>query len=117
MKKVSKALAPDAPVKVNEHGGKESHSPYDFTFLPPRAMFAAAEVVRYGADKYGDTFDERNHYKIPTLSHLNHAIAHIEGYLMGDKSDDHLAHALVRVMFAVDIERKELEEHNNDDIC
>lgn len=109
MNRLTKALAPDAPVTTNGNGGKESRTPYDFTMIPPRALFAAAEVCKYGADKYGETFESRNYNKIPPISHLNHALAHIEGYLLGDRSDDHLAHALVRVMFAVDMIRAEEE--------
>lgn len=95
-------VSPEAPVVENEQGGKQSSSPYGFELLPTSSVFAAAMVARQGADKYGETLNNRNYTKIPCESHLNHAIAHIYAYLAGDKSDDHLAHAIVRLMFAYD---------------
>lgn len=100
-------VSPDAPITTNENGGKQSASPYAFELLPPYAMFAAAEVARHGADKYGESFEHRNYKKIDSKSHLNHALAHIYAYLDGDLQDDHLAHALVRLMFAVDMDHEE----------
>ena len=35
--------------------GKQSATPYAFHMLPPNAVFAAAEVARQGAEKYGET--------------------------------------------------------------
>lgn len=97
-------LSPDAPVVENENGGKQSATPFAFHMIPPTAMFKAAEVAGYGAAKYGETYNNRNYTKIDTVEHVNHAIQHLYGWLSGDMSDDHLAHALVRCMFAVDVE-------------
>lgn len=72
-------------------------------------MFAAAEVAKYGADKYGESFDSRNYTKIPVTDHINHAIQHLYAYLAGDISDDHLGHAIVRTMFAYDVDRNGME--------
>lgn len=107
MNDISKALAPDAPVVMNENGGKQSDTPYGFHMLPISSIFAAAEVAQYGAKKYGESFDNRNYTKIPAIEHVNHALQHLYGYLAGDKSDDHLAHAIVRCMFAYDVDQKE----------
>lgn len=68
-------------------------------------MFAAAEVAKYGADKYGETIHSRNYTKIPVEEHINHAIQHLYAYLAGDTSDDHLGHAIVRAMFAYDVDQ------------
>ena len=83
-------------------GAKQSASPYAFELLPPYPLFEAARVVKEGATKYGETFDHRNYNKISYLDHLNHCLAHIYAYLAGDRSDEHLIHGLVRLMFAVD---------------
>ncbi len=48
-------VQPDVPTETNGHGGKQSATPYAFHFLPPNAIFAAAEVAKYGAEKYGET--------------------------------------------------------------
>ena len=48
-------VQPDVPTETNAQGGKQSKTPYAFHFLPPRAMFAVAEVAKYGAEKYNET--------------------------------------------------------------
>lgn len=95
-------VEPDAEVVENENGGKQSDTPYGFHLLPISALFDAAKVAKYGADKYGETFEHRNYTKIETNDHLNHAIQHIYAFLAGDTQDDHLGHAIVRLMFAYD---------------
>lgn len=102
-------VEPDAPVVENENGGKQSDTPYGFHLLPISALFDAAKVAKYGADKYGETFDKRNYTKIDTLDHLNHAVQHIYAFLAGDKQDDHLGHAIVRLMFAYDVEDRKVK--------
>lgn len=100
-------VRPDVPVVENENGGRQSDTPYGFHLVPTSAIFDAAKVLKYGADKYGETFDKRNYTKISSIDHLNHALQHIYAHLAGDKSDDHLGHALVRLMFAYDTDLKE----------
>lgn len=102
-------LDPNVPVVTNSHGGKQSSTPYAFHLLPISSVFAAAEVAAYGASKYGEDFSHRNYTKIPTEDHINHAIQHLYAYLAGDISDDHLAHAVVRTMFAYDVANKGVE--------
>lgn len=87
-------------------GGKQSKTPYAFHLLPISSVFAAAEVAAYGAEKYEETFSERNYTKIPVEEHVNHCIQHLYAYLAGDSSDDHLGHAIVRAMFAYDVSKK-----------
>ena len=101
-KSLVKGVEPDAPVVVNENGGKQSDSPYAFHMLPVSSVLAAAEVCAYGAKKYGETIGNKNYTKIPTEEHINHAIAHMYAYLAGDRQDSHLPHAIVRCMFAYD---------------
>ena len=48
-------VQPNVPTETNKRGGKQSATPYAFHFLPPHAIFAAAEVAKYGAEKYGET--------------------------------------------------------------
>ena len=99
-------VEPDAPVYENENGGKQSDTPYGFHLIPTSAIFDAAKVLKYGADKYGETFEHRNYTKIDVEDHLNHALQHIYAFLAGDGQDDHLGHALVRLMFAYDVNEK-----------
>lgn len=88
----------DAPVVVNAHGGKQSHSPYRCDLLPPLATLAVAGVLRHGAAKYG----ANNWHAIEVPEHLNHAITHVFAYLAGDGSDDHLEHAACRLLMALE---------------
>ena len=99
-------VSPDEPTVVNEHGGRQSDTPYAFHMIPASAIFGAAKVCGYGAKKYGETFEDRNYTKIPTEEHINHAIQHLYAYLAGDKQDDHLGHAVVRCMFAYDTAKR-----------
>lgn len=101
-----KGVSPDAPVVTNENGGKQSDTPYAFHMLPTSAIFAAAEVCAYGAKKYGETMNNRNYTKISPEDHINHAVAHLFAHLAGDTQDEHLAHAIVRCLFAYDTERR-----------
>lgn len=48
-------VQPDVPTETNSIGGKQSATPYAFHFLPPHAVFAAAEAAKYGAEKYNET--------------------------------------------------------------
>lgn len=104
--KVLLGVSPDEPVIENEQGGKQSDTPYGFHLLPVRSVFAAAKVAKYGADKYGETFENRNYTKISPQEHVNHAIQHLYAYLAGDTQDDHLGHAIVRCMFAYDTAKR-----------
>jgi hypothetical protein len=99
-------VQPDVPTEINETGGRQSSTPYAFHFLPPHALFAAAEVAKYGAEKYGETLLNRNYKRISPEEHVNHAIQHLFAYLAGDESDDHLSHAILRAMFAYEVDHE-----------
>ena len=90
-------VGPDTPTTSNEKGGKQSNVPYRFDLVDAQAMFAMCEILHTGAEKYGVD----NWRDIPVHHHLNHLIMHAYAWLAGDSSDDHLAHALCRAMFAV----------------
>jgi len=60
-----------------------------FDLITPVGMRRLAETYGEGSLKYGD----ENWLKgIPTKNLLNHALTHINKYLAGDTSEDHLAH-------------------------
>src|SRR5262249_45742671 len=97
---IDRGVGPEAPTTVNDKGGRQSASPYRCDLLPPDAVLAVAKVLKYGADKFGPD----NWRKIPCADHLNHALAHVFAYGAGDTSDDHLAHAACRLLFALETE-------------
>lgn len=92
----------EAPVTVNEEGGKQSKVLYRFDLADPVAMFEMTRVLQEGAEKYGDD----NWRLIPVNDHLNHMLIHVYAYLAGDRQDDHLAHALCRALFAVAVDKE-----------
>jgi hypothetical protein len=89
----------DAPTVVNEHGGKQSDSPYSLvSSFPHRAVLDVAKVVRYGLVKY----EPDNWRLISRNDHLNHVLVHLFAYLAGDRQDSHLEHAACRILFALE---------------
>jgi hypothetical protein len=96
---ISTVASPDAPTVTNEKGGKQSYIPVRFDLIDPKAMFEMAKVLHEGAEKYG----ENNWRQIDVNDHLNHALMHINAYLAGDTSDDHLSHLLCRATFALGV--------------
>lgn len=92
-------IGPDAPVIVTSGGGKHAASPYAFELVPAVALFEVARTLADGARKYG--VDNWRH--VPINDNLGHALQHVYGYLAGDISDDHLAHAACRILFALEL--------------
>ena len=60
-------------------------------------MIKIATVLQYGASRYAPN----NWRLIPQEQHINHALIHILAEIMGDTQDDHLDHALCRLMMAM----------------
>ncbi len=89
-----KGVSPDAPIVTNEAGGKQSKVEYAFHLCNPLALFKLAEVMQIGADRY----ERDNWKKIPAEQHYNHLMIHLLAWQAGDKSDDHLGHAMARMM-------------------
>jgi hypothetical protein len=102
-------VGPDAPTVTTEGGGNHSDSPYFFRGLSPLALAAVARILKPAALKYDGPEHHpyadptvRNWHKIEDWEHIEHAFQHLYADLAGDTSDDHLVHALCRLMFAVD---------------
>lgn len=96
----------DAPTITNDKGGKQSEVKTRLDLVPTNALIAEGVVLGEGADKY----DAWNWLNIPASDHVNHALVHIYGYLAGDRSEDHLAHAACRVHFALELEERDKQQ-------
>lgn len=55
-----------------------------------------AKILQYGADRYAPN----NWRLIPEEEHINHALIHLVAHIAGDTQDNHLDHALCRLMMA-----------------
>jgi hypothetical protein len=97
---IRNAADPNAPIVKNEKGGGQSHIPVRFDLIDAKALFEVAAVLHEGAEKYGAD----NWRLIDTDDHLNHLLTHVYAYLSGDRSDDHLSHAVCRAIFALAVE-------------
>lgn len=72
-------------------------------FLDDEPMISIAKVLQEGADRY----KPNNWRLIPSESHINHALLHLFAFLAGDTQDNHIAHAMTRIMMGYATERSQ----------
>jgi hypothetical protein len=98
-RRIADATHPEPGVVTNELGGKQHALPYRFDLLEPYMMRRVSKVLAEGASRYGD----RNWQRIPLKDHINHAMYHLNeaNADVPETREDHLAHAICRIMFAM----------------
>lgn len=69
-----------------------------FASIHPVFEIALAKTMAEGAEKYGDSNFELGS---DIYDNLNHVKGHIAMFLAGDRSEPHLEHAAVGLMFAI----------------
>ena len=84
---------------IETNGGRHTAIAADFMGIDPDALLRLARIIHEGAVSHDDP-DGSNWRRIPCDVHLNHALAHVNAYGRGDVTEDHLGHALARMVFA-----------------
>jgi hypothetical protein len=105
-------VSKDAPVVKNANGGKQSEMIYSFNLIPPRAIFEVARIIKNGADRYEEDPNDPNYLKLSVNEHVNHALMHLYAYLNGDNTDDHMAHAATRMLFALEVDKRSVKDES-----
>lgn len=93
-------------------GMNQSKSEYKFDLIPPEALLAIARVFAEGYEKYDKKAKEEalypdsikpNWMNGTPRQHIGRVMAHLTLWLSGDRTEDHLAHAMVRCIMAYSV--------------
>lgn len=101
------AFGKSAPTYINAQGGRHSRSPCALD-VTPMALLRVGRVLYQGEQKYEtelQTVGQENWRRISPRMHVRHAVNHLFAWLAGNRDDEHLEHAVCRLLFAVELDR------------
>jgi len=84
------------------------HARYDL--IPRSALELMARTLKTGAEKYGEYNWQKG---IPNGDLMNHCLQHIYKWLAGDRSEDHIGHALCNLAFLSHFNFEEIDKIYN----
>lgn len=96
----------DAERVINNEGGMQSKTSFDFTLLPSvQGLFDVIKVLTDNSDEYGGHYPRNNWRKLSDRDNFNHAMQHVleafDSYEHKEYLDtyEHINHAICRLMF------------------
>ena len=85
----------DEPLKRYESGATRSEISERFSLLPWDSLMAAARVMAKGEKVHGSNNWRKG---FPIDAGIDHVIRHLALYMEGDKTEDHLSHAVAGLL-------------------
>lgn len=104
----SKQLAKSKKNELNKSFIKHDQNKLQYSLIPPEATKALAEVLTFGANKYG-----KNNWQLckDTTRYVDAAMRHFEAYRAGELTDkesglSHLSHLITNISFLIHFDTK-----------
>lgn len=97
----------ESPCDLPSAGIKHDSGKPQFSLIPPIAEKAVAEVLTFGANKYGP--DNWRNVEEAERRYMDAALRHLNAYRAGERIDDeskrnHLAHATCCLLFLLELD-------------
>lgn len=101
-------LSDSGVIGTNAAGGKQHDRPYRSGALFFKSFLALSHLRWDGFTNKG--YEDDNYKLIPAEEHIDRALTHLFAHKAGDQSNEHLLHAVCRVLMALEMF---LDEQNN----
>lgn len=99
-------------IETTKDGGKQHQRPYRMQAVPAKAILEVGKVRDKAYRVHG--YPDDNYKSIDIKENVGRAIMHLYAWLSGDRSNEHLAHAATRALFALEQELDKKQETEED---